>query len=278
MKSNQRSLRTDKRAASPAISTIILTAAGIAIIFVALTFANDFLNKNMAQNEFSMNKQFMQTTGLQLDDVAWTIGRTQTITYSSTYGNLTFQPVLLNYCFQQHINATNTWQNLTVQTGAIIYNMPVTSYSMGNNYFSQTNSLLLTGSSAPVSQVYCVEKLPMPGKSYFRIVVMPTIRMINSSISANYLKFYLPTLDSGNSPYKSQSLTLTGNSVSKNATNGVDKVIITVSFPQASSLGFSSSFFNFKNTSITLNASNSRSNTTVTELYVGKVLVSIGQV
>ena len=59
----------------------------------------------MAENEFSTNKQFMQTTGQQIDDIAWTIGRTQTVSFSSKYGNVKFQEVALNYTFRIHTSS-----------------------------------------------------------------------------------------------------------------------------------------------------------------------------
>ena len=120
----RQSLRQNERAASPAISTVILTAAGIVMILVAMSYANNILNVKLAQNEFSMSKQFMQTTGQQIDDIAWTVGRTQTVTYSSKFGNLKFQEVALNYTFRVHSSAG--WENLTLsgQTGIILYNMP----------------------------------------------------------------------------------------------------------------------------------------------------------
>ena len=65
-----RSLQKDKRAVSPALSTVILTAAVVVMILVAMGFANNFLDARMAENEFSTNKQFMYTTGLQIDDIA----------------------------------------------------------------------------------------------------------------------------------------------------------------------------------------------------------------
>jgi hypothetical protein len=155
---------------------------------------------------------------------------------------------------------------------------------MGNNYFervpmSANSSFLLSGSSAPVSQVFCEEKLPMNDGSYTRIVVVPTLRVLNSSITGtqqiptSYFKFYLPVLENGTNPYRSQSLTLTGDGITKMTWSKVDKVVISVSFPQAAS-GFDSSFFNFKQISETMTLPQG----SVVELYMGKVLVTIGQV
>jgi hypothetical protein len=269
---------------SPAISTVILTAAVVVMILVVMSYATNYLNAGMAENEFSTNKQFMTTTGLQIDDIAWTVGRTQTVSYSSKFGTVEVQELALNYTFQVH--TSSGWENLTapVETGIIVYNMPVSSYSMGNNYFervpmSANSSFLLSGSSAPVSQVFCEEKLPMNNGSYTRIVVVPTLRVLNSNITGtqqiptSYFKFYLPVLENGTNPYRSQSLTLTGDGITKMTWSKVDKVVISVSFPQAAS-GFDSSFFNFKQISETMTLPQG----SVVELYMGKVLVTIGQV
>jgi hypothetical protein len=281
---NVQSLRKDKRAVSPAISTVILTAAVIVMILVAMGFANSFLDARMAENEFSTNKQFMLTTGLQIDDIAWTIGRTQTVRYSSKFGNMKFQSLAVNYTFEVDMGAglVPVFANAT---GMILFNIPVSTYSISNNYFERISpasngSFLQQGPSAPVSHVFCVEKLPMIEGNYTRIVVVPSIRMLNSTIegpssptSTNYFKFYLPTLEPGTHLYRSQSITMTGNDITKIVQSGVDKVRITVTFPNAA-IGFDSGFFNFDHVSETVNLpANS-----VAEFYIGKVIVTLGQV
>ena len=279
-------LLKDKRAASPAISTVILTAAGIVMILIAMSYATNILNLKMAQNEYSTNKQFMQTTGQQIDDIAWTVGRSQTISYSCKEGNVKFQDAVLNYTFQIH--TISGWTNLTLsgKTGIILYNMPVSSYSLGNDYFERVpsnsnSSFLLSGASAPISQVLCEEKIPMSDGSYTRIALIPTMRVLASTVtSTNYFKFYLPDLENGINLYRSQSITLTGNGISKVIKSGVDQVIISVDYPKAEDLGFDSSFFNFKSSTVTLNSTSTpRMNAnSVVEFYVGKVVVAIGQV
>jgi hypothetical protein len=257
------------------------------MILVAMSYANNLLNLKMAENEFSTNKQFMLTTGQQIDDIAWTIGRTQTVSYSSKFGTLRFQEAALTYTFQIH-NSSGLWEtlNLTCQTGVILFNMPVSAYSLGNGYFnrvpsSANSSFLLPGSTASITQVLCEEKLPMNDGSYTRIVLAPTMRLLNSTVgSTSYFKFYSPSLENGTNLYRSQSVTLTGNGISKITRSGIDQVNITVSFPKAGSLGFDSSFFNFNSTTITLNSTSTpkMNPNSVVEFYVGKVIVAIGQV
>jgi hypothetical protein len=278
------SLRKDKRGTSPAISTVILTGAVVVMILVAMTFANNTLRLKMAQNEYNTNKQFMQTTGQQIDDIAWTVGRTQTVTYSSNYGNVKFQEVVLDYTFQVH-TISGGWEtlNLNGETGMVLYNMPVGYYSLGSSYFERVpldadNSFLQSDSTAPISQVICEVKTPMSDGSFNRIALIPTLRVLSSNVgSTSSLKFYLPDLESGTNHYRSQSITLTGDGISKITKTGVDQVIITVSFPQTS-LGFDSSFFNFKSTTVTLdNLSTPKlPPNSLVEFYVGKVIVALG--
>jgi hypothetical protein len=277
------SLRKDKRAVAPAVSTVIVTAAVVVMILVAMGFANTFLDARMAENEFSTNKQFMLTTGLQIDDIAWTIGRTQTVRYSSKYGNMKFLSPAVNYTFEVY-DGSNWETLLSNTTGMILFNIPVSTYSISNNYFerimpSSNGSFLQQGSSAPVSQVFCIEKLPMKEGNYTRIVVVPSIRMLNSTIEGpqgtptNYYKFYLPALMQGNHLYRSQSITMTGNDITKIVQSGIDKVRITVTFPNDDS-GFDSDFFNFDHISETVDLLDD----SVVEFYVGKVIVTLGQV
>jgi hypothetical protein len=283
MKPTRHSIRKDNRAISPAISTVILMAAVIAMILVAMSYANNILNTKLAQNEFGGNQQFMQTAGQQMDDIAWTIGRTQTVTYSSKYGSVGFQNSALSYTFSVH--SSSGWTNQTFTTGIILYNIPTSLYSMSNIYFqrvpiSANSSFLLTTSSSPVSQVFCEQKVPMTDGSNVRIVLVPTLRVLSSTIagqSSSYLKFYLPNLQNGTSPYLTQSLTLKGQGISKNTFSRIDQIQITANYPKAAN-GFDSSFFKFQTRTITLNSASTPklSANSLVELYVGNVQVSIG--
>jgi hypothetical protein len=250
-----------------------------------MTYANGYLSSRLAENEFSTNKQFMLTTALQMDDIAWTIGRTQTVRYSSQYGNMKFQNSTATYSIYVDKGSGFGVEPLfTVTTGIIMFNMPVVSYSLGNDYFervlpSSNGSFLQGGPAAPVSQVFCGEKLPMADGSYIRVVAVPSVRILNSTIagsegSTNYTKFYLPSLiDRGDHPYLSQSITMTGSDVLKTLENGVNAVKITASFPNATE-GFDNDFFKFDHPSeiATLIPGS------VVEFYVGTVVVTIGKV
>lgn len=274
MRFKHQNLRNNKRAVSPAIATVMITGTIVALLMVTVVFANNFLDARLAENEYSSSKQFMLTTGLQVDDAAWTMGRTQTVRYSSRYGNVQFEPAVLDYTFEV-TPSSGPPVNYTVTTGIILFNMPTSMITYGNNYFQRiypsSDSILLDGSSAPVAHVFAVEKLPMADGSYTRVVVAPSIRMLNSTVgTTTYVKFYLPTLGNGTNLYRSQSITLTGNNITKITTNNVVQVRISVAFPSAAQ-GFTQDFFNYTSPSPI-----SLSSTSVVELYFGEVTVSLG--
>jgi len=103
--------------------------------------------------------------------------------------------------------------------------------------------------------------------------------MLNSAIegpegtSTNYYKFYMPILVPGNHLSRSQSITMTGNDIAKVVRNNVNQVRISVTFPK-DELGFDADFFNFDHLSETVTLVPS----SVVEIYLGKVIVTLGQV
>jgi hypothetical protein len=276
-KSNQlHRLRKDKKAVTPAISSAIITSAVIVMILVTISFANGYLGQRIAENEFSSMKQFMQTTGLQLDDVAWTVGRTQTVRYASTYGEVYFESPALNYTVLADGNPVANFS-----TGMILFNMPSVKYNLGNNYHeriipSANRNFLQQGTSGPVSQVFVVEIVPMNDGNYIRIVVAPSIRMLNSTITTggttlSYYNFYLPLLEQGSSHRLSQSVTLQGTTVNVQTTEAVSNVTILVDFPMKN-LGFNAQFFGFDS----LEEDISVPSGSVLQFYTSEVIVSLG--
>jgi hypothetical protein len=272
-----------------------MTSAVMVMILVTMIYTNSFLDTRLAENEFNSNKQFMLTTGLQIDDVAWTVGRTQTVRFSSKFGSLKLTDAAMVYSFEVNGPGTNGWVALgggSWSTGLLSFNMPVNAYSIDAGYnvaLYPSNRSFLQGpsSSTPVSQVLVVEKLPMQEGNFTRVVAVPMIRMLNTTISGTtpqyYYKFYLPTLASGRNAYLSQSATLNGAGISKIATTGITQVRVNVTFPKAATDGFDYGFFSFNNTLLkpgTLqgyftNTYNLATSSTV-ELYVANVSVSLG--
>lgn len=266
----------NRRAVTPALSSVILTSTIVVLLLVAMAFANDFLNARIAENEFSAMKQFMQTIGLQTDDVAWTIGRTQTTRYASQFGTLNFENDTLNYTI--YVNGIPMFNH---STGILTFDMPISKYSLSNNYReriypSSNNHFLQIGVSAPVAHIFVIERLPMTDGNYIRVVVAPSFRMLNSTITTgtnqtSYLKFFMPVLYSVPTQRSSQSVTLEGTKILGETATGVNNIRIHVDFPK-SSLGFDGNFFGFYTVDEQVN-STSKSNL---QLYTGEVETSLG--
>jgi hypothetical protein len=271
-----------KRGMSPVVSTVIMTGAMVAILSVALVFANNLLWSRVAEGDFDSSKQLMQSVALQIDDVAWTTGRTETIRYASQYGDIEFKPDVLNYTINVTVGAVVHSYNYS--TGVLMFNIPTSRYSISDDYwervFPETDkNLTLKGTSAPIARVFAIESTPMPDGKYIRVVTAPSIRVLNSSIttgtSTYYIKIYLPVLNVTYSPRISQSITLTGESLNAYTLNDVDSIDVAVSFPGAGS-GFNSTFFNFPFDSETISVPSSGYSNVVVELYVSEVSVAFG--
>lgn len=278
--------RLGKRGFSPVVSTVIMTGAMVALVSAALIFANSFLWSRIAESDFNSGKQFMKTIGLQIDDVAWTVGRTETIQYSSRYGDIVLLSSALNYTVYVKTKGNATYQLLaSYQVGVLLFNVPTSKYSIGNGYYelifpSQNDNLTLTGTSAPVIREFAIEKLPMGDGSHVRVVVAPCIRSlfstINMSSSTYYVKLYLPVLTQGGAPGLTQSVTVTGNSVEAKTVSNVDSINVTVSFPSSTAqMGFDASFFNFPSTYKVIEFPEEYDDS-VLEFFVGGVTVDFG--
>ena len=270
--------RSGKRGLSPVISSVIMTGAIIAILSVALVFANNLLWSRVAEGDFNSSKQLMQTVGLQIDDVAWTTGRTETINYATQYGSVVFEPSVLTY------NVTVNGESEVYDTGILMFNMPTSRYSITDGYWHRIFpdpdvSLCLTGTSAPITRVFAIERTPMPDGKYIRVVAAPSIRVlysaINTSSNTYYIRMYLPVLSAGESPRLSQSITFTGESVEAHTTNDVESVSVSVTFPRGASANFDSAFFNFPEENQNIPVPSGYDNV-VFELYLSEVSVAFG--
>lgn len=263
---------------SPVISTVITTGTIVILLTVALVFSNNFLWTKMTESDFNSAKQFMQTIGMQINDVAWDIGRTETVRYSTKYGEMKFLSDALNYTIQYGEN-----KNVSYLVGVLLFNIKVSEFSISDDYYElifpwSTDELVFTGVSAPVVRVFAVEKLSMSDGDFIRVVVAPSIRVLFSNITtvggynASYVKFYLPVLKGGGASRLSQSVTLTSHSINVTTEEEVSAVNVTVSFPKNGVTGFDNSFFHFPSTNQTITVQSG----SVLEIYAGKVLAGLG--
>jgi len=288
-RSHQRRFIQNTRAVNTAVSTVILTGTIVALLSVTAIYVNNILWTKAAESDFNSAKEFMQTIGLQIDDVAWTTGRKGTVRYSSAYGSVSFLSSALNYSVYVRTQGSMDYQLLASRTvGILLFNMPVSRYSLYDGYYellypTSAQNLTISGTSAPVARVFGVEKLtpPMSDGSFARVVVAPSVRslfsnMTTASGSTLYTRLYLPVLTQGSIVGSHQSVTLAGNSLTALTKNRVTSVKVTVGFPSAASQkGFDASFFKFPIVEQVFDIPAGYSDSQV-ELYVAEVQVDVG--
>ncbi len=284
--------RCGKRAMSPVVSTVVLTGAMVALVSIALVFANGLLWSKIAESDFTSAKQFMHTVGLTVDDVAWTTGRTETIRYSTKYGDVTLLSSALNYTVYVKTEGSSTYQLFaSYKVGVLLFNIPISKYSITNGYHelifpSKNDNLTLTGTAAPVVRVFAVEELDTG--NYLRVVVAPGIRSLSSTInmssSTYYVKLHLPNLTLGSNYGSAQSVTLTGLGYTSHIIDRVTGINVNVSFPQEA-LCFNNSFFQFPGIAgyggsvseeISIPSLGAEYDDVVLEFFVGGVTVEFG--
>jgi hypothetical protein len=261
----------------------------IALLMVTIVFVNNRLWSSVAESEFNSARQYMQTIGLQIDDVAWTVGRKETVRYSSSYGSVNILQNAINYTIDVKTQGSGTYQYFTHNISSIVlFNMPTARYSLADGYYQQiypqtTSSITFSGTSAPVARVFAVEKLtpPMADGNFARIVVTPVIRVLPSSVNSSgnkvyYLKLYLPVLKAGSAHGSAQSVTMTGSSLETRTLSKITNIRVTVNFPPTTSAqGFNDLFFHFSSLTQEISVPPGY-NDAILELYAGKVETVLG--
>ncbi len=241
-------LRRNRRAVSPAISSVIITAAVVILVLVTMNFAVTLRDSKIAQNEFSSVMQFMQAAAVQIDDIAWVPLRTQTFRYSRSYGSMSFIPNM-ELIFQIYFrNASGEYLLGSYNSGVLAYNMHISRYNMYDGYFeliyptdsSLSDCFIFSGANAPVARVYAVEKLSTG--PFVRLVLNPCIRIVEANISGKkQYRLYLPILYESSIRGNNPTVTFTSKLISSDAKNAT-KIRILVKTPSTFST-YDASFF-----------------------------------
>ena len=238
-------LRRNRRAVSPAISSVILTAAVVVLVLVAMSFAIDLRDSKIAENEFASVRQFMQTAAIQIDDIAWVPWRTQTFRYSRSYGSMSFIPNILNFTIYYR-NASGEYRLGSYASGVLAFNMPISKYNVYDGYFeliypadsSMADCLIFRGATAPVARVYAIEKLSTG--SFVRLVLNPCVRIVEANVSEKkQYRLYLPILYESGSRGNNPTVTFTSTQVFSNVKEATRIRVIVTALSQA----YGASFF-----------------------------------
>ena len=87
----RRQIMKEKKAASPAISMVIITAATVILVLVAGTFATQVLDRQQAATEFNAIEKSILAFDDAIRDIAWKDGASRSVRFATSRG--TFQTI-----------------------------------------------------------------------------------------------------------------------------------------------------------------------------------------
>ena len=124
-KTQFRSIRKNRRAASPAVSMVIITAATVVLVLVSGTYALQVLERQQAASEFDTVQKSILAFDDAVRDIAWDRGASRSIRFTTNYGTM-------------RILSNNKSINIKVQGTPLNYNFTtaVVKYSMQDIYAS----------------------------------------------------------------------------------------------------------------------------------------------
>ena len=240
-----------RRGDAPIISTILLMAITLLTMSLALNWVNATLTRRNGEADFESAKIFMKTIGLQVDDVAWTQGRVDTVRFASEFGLLQYVPNALRYDVT-YIDSTELVVGTSTFTSSIfMFNMPTIKYSLSDGYYelllpSTEPNLIDSGVSAPVMKVFARQLYEAGDSDFIRVAAVPMIRMREHTVTVDtstksFVSLYIPRLD-GKATASKSIIVLSGKNVIPQTILNVKKITVTVTYLDSN---YGSNFYNF---------------------------------
>ena len=123
MPSNTRSFRRNRKAASPAVSMVIITAATVVLVLVSSLYALQILKRQEAQAEFETTQNSILAFDDALRDIAWDRDGSRSVRFTTQYGNMRLIDASKNFT----ITASGIAGvfNHVFSTAVVRYQMPV---------------------------------------------------------------------------------------------------------------------------------------------------------
>ena len=125
---HSKSLRRNRKAASPAVSMVIITAATVVLVLVASGYALQVLWRQQATAEFDAVRNSISSFDDALRDIAWDRGGSRSIRFTTNYGNMRLIDSSKKFTISAiGLNGTFSYE---FTTSAVKYQMP---YGYGYN-------------------------------------------------------------------------------------------------------------------------------------------------
>lgn len=156
----------NRRAVSPAISIVIITAVTIVLVLVTSSYAYQILDRQRAAAEFDDIKSSVIAYDDAVRAIAWDRTASRSVRYKMTYGNLQFMPNALTLQVTASINGNDFSQ--TLYAGILTYSMPTAYVTFGNGYESY-----LLGDA---------DQLSFSNESFSQALIRQDLRFVNITL------------------------------------------------------------------------------------------------
>jgi len=196
-----RSIRHNRRAASPAVSMVIITAATVVLVLVSGTYAFQVLERQQAASEFDTIQKSMLAFDDAVRDIAWDRGGSRSIRFTVRYGLMRLHPE--NKTISVGVDGTNL--NYQYKSAVVKYYMADSYSSLGSEYASYIlgdSKTVVSSITDSIGQVFVAQEAGFASIALsYRVRVSsegPAVT-INGSQKLNYVDIVLIKLSSVNS-------------------------------------------------------------------------------
>jgi hypothetical protein len=131
---HSKSLRRNRKAASPAVSMVIITAATVVLVLVSGSYALQVLMRQQGANEYDTVKKSLLTFDDAFRDIAFDRGGSRSVRFTTQYGYMELIPE-----YEILTIGVAEFPGLKfdeIQTGAIKYHIPTSYVTYGDGYYS----------------------------------------------------------------------------------------------------------------------------------------------
>lgn len=181
-----------RKAASPAISMVIITATTIVLVLVASSYAYQVLERQRGASEFETVKKSFATFDDAVRDVAWDREGKRSARFTVKYGVLEIVPdnsaegLPLTVQIQEYPQAQ--YSNLTgyirynISTNYVTFGYPYKSYLFGDEKTAVSKTTESYG-AAPIEQKFSMVSLTL----YYRVRALRTSLVKVNNLDVNYV-------------------------------------------------------------------------------------------
>lgn len=127
---------SNTRAASYAISAVIITATTIVLVLVSSSYAYQILDQQRGVSEFDIAQKSMLSFDDALRDIAWSIKGSRSARFTLDYGQLMLFPNDEANGLPLTVTVENTDINYSTHTGFVKYAIPTRYVTYGDNNYS----------------------------------------------------------------------------------------------------------------------------------------------